>query len=201
MADTKKNLSQQIGENIARAREFRGLSREELADRAGITRNGVYRIENGEVFPKPETIEKIAEVLKYPIQKLFAVEDGVAHTQEPEENEAKVLDRKELLKQIAALLQYTVTPGNHLRRDPDAHYALIMSGDEDDVVADWAFSTLRICELRGYEFVHNAELRAKTVERLRDLLLGDVAPAAERKWRELSSGSKKVHQLSKTTRK
>jgi transcriptional regulator with XRE-family HTH domain len=52
------------GEKVQAARERRFLSQRELADRAGINRNTVWRIEtSGLTEVHPRTIRKIAEAL------------------------------------------------------------------------------------------------------------------------------------------
>jgi HTH-type transcriptional regulator, competence development regulator len=52
------------GEKVRAAREQRFLSQRELADRAGINHNTVWRIEgSGSVEVHPRTIRKIAEAL------------------------------------------------------------------------------------------------------------------------------------------
>jgi transcriptional regulator with XRE-family HTH domain len=52
------------GEKVRAARERRYLSQRELAERAGINRNTVWRIEgSGQTEVHPRTIRKIAEAL------------------------------------------------------------------------------------------------------------------------------------------
>jgi transcriptional regulator with XRE-family HTH domain len=52
------------GEKVRAARERRSLSQRELAERAGINRNTVWRIEgSGQTEVHPRTIRKIAEAL------------------------------------------------------------------------------------------------------------------------------------------
>ena len=52
------------GEKVQAARERRFLSQRELAERAGINRNTVWRIEtSGHTEVHPRTIRKIAEAL------------------------------------------------------------------------------------------------------------------------------------------
>ena len=52
------------GEKVKAAREQRFLSQRELADRAGVNRNTVWRIEtDGPADVHPRTIRKVAEAL------------------------------------------------------------------------------------------------------------------------------------------
>jgi transcriptional regulator with XRE-family HTH domain len=55
---------QAIGERIRVEREKAVLSQGELAEAAGLSRNGVWQIEHGRKQPRPATIRKIAEALK-----------------------------------------------------------------------------------------------------------------------------------------
>ena len=51
----------QIGEQIERERTAAGLSRAELAKRAGLTRMAIWRVERG--LGRPETKQRIAAAL------------------------------------------------------------------------------------------------------------------------------------------
>ncbi len=48
-----------------------GISRRELAEKAGISRNGLACLERGEYLPRLSTAKALAEVLGVPIQELF----------------------------------------------------------------------------------------------------------------------------------
>jgi transcriptional regulator with XRE-family HTH domain len=50
--------------NIRRIRQVRGLSQEELADRAGVNRNYVGMLEREENAATVDILEKLAEVLR-----------------------------------------------------------------------------------------------------------------------------------------
>ena len=59
LADVKIN-----GEKVRRAREQRFFSQRELADKAGVNRNTVWRIEtSGHTDVHPRTIRRLAEAL------------------------------------------------------------------------------------------------------------------------------------------
>ena len=62
----------QMGERIARARTFRELSRERLAEQAGITDRFLYDIESGRKSPSLEVFFRICDALNI---KLFPDED------------------------------------------------------------------------------------------------------------------------------
>jgi len=52
-----------IGRRIAELRTNRGLTQQDLADRTGILRNNISRIEAGKFDTKVDTIGKITEAL------------------------------------------------------------------------------------------------------------------------------------------
>jgi transcriptional regulator with XRE-family HTH domain len=61
---TKEQQAQRIGLRITALRKMEGISQQELADRAGLTRQHIGRIENGELVNVAYvTIQQIAEDL------------------------------------------------------------------------------------------------------------------------------------------
>ena len=60
----KSNINEEVGFNIRRIREERGLSQEELADLAGLHRAYVGQIERVEKNIGLKNLEKIAKALK-----------------------------------------------------------------------------------------------------------------------------------------
>lgn len=60
--------------NILRLKEVlneKGVQNKELADKIGVTQTTISNITQGNNFPKPETLLKIAEVLDVDIRELF----------------------------------------------------------------------------------------------------------------------------------
>jgi len=57
-------VTQRVGANLRRAREERGISQEELADRAGLHRTYISGVERGVRNPTVVVLEKIAKALK-----------------------------------------------------------------------------------------------------------------------------------------
>ncbi len=57
------NIRKEIGKKIKAAREEKGLSQEELADMAKVSRRTVVNIEQGAFNPKLETVNDIAQAL------------------------------------------------------------------------------------------------------------------------------------------
>ena len=67
-------MSCNVGENIATYRKIKGISQKYLADRIGISSQGLYKIEKGLVSPRAVTLEKIMLVLCITPNQLFGVE-------------------------------------------------------------------------------------------------------------------------------
>jgi transcriptional regulator with XRE-family HTH domain len=63
-----------VARNLRRLRNERGLSQEQLADLAGITRNYVGMIERQENSPTIATLERIAKALEVEATTLFQTE-------------------------------------------------------------------------------------------------------------------------------
>ncbi len=57
-------LREVVAKNLRRARQAKGLSQEELADRAGINRNYVGMLEREEHAATVDMLEKLADVLE-----------------------------------------------------------------------------------------------------------------------------------------
>lgn len=57
-------VSKDFGKKLQRIRKKIGISQEELAERVGVHRNHIGRIERGETNPSLPLIQKIAKVLK-----------------------------------------------------------------------------------------------------------------------------------------
>ena len=66
-----ENREKIVGDNIRRMRERHGLTQDELADRLGIARAHLYRLENGIVSMRVRTLVRIAEMLEVHPSKLF----------------------------------------------------------------------------------------------------------------------------------
>jgi len=65
------NQKNRIGQRIRQAREQKGYTVQELAERTGIKRPNLSRLEHGRHQPSLETLEKIAEALNIPIFELL----------------------------------------------------------------------------------------------------------------------------------
>ena len=67
-------MSNKIGENIVKYRKMNGISQKYLANKIGITVQGLLKIEKGAVSPKANTLEKVIAVLCITPNQLFGVE-------------------------------------------------------------------------------------------------------------------------------
>jgi transcriptional regulator with XRE-family HTH domain len=65
-------LRRTVARNLRRLRQKRGLSQEELADRAGLNRNYVGMIEREENAPTVDALEQIAKALNINAAELFS---------------------------------------------------------------------------------------------------------------------------------
>lgn len=65
-----------IGSIIERLRVERGWSQDDLADRVGITKSSLSRIEHDTQWPRPETLASLAAALDVKIYQLFALADS-----------------------------------------------------------------------------------------------------------------------------
>jgi transcriptional regulator with XRE-family HTH domain len=65
-------LRRTVARNLRRLRQKRGLSQEELADRAGLNRNYVGMIEREENAPTVDALEQLAKALDINAAELFS---------------------------------------------------------------------------------------------------------------------------------
>ncbi|MBU1692309.1 MAG: helix-turn-helix domain-containing protein [Gammaproteobacteria bacterium] len=65
-----------IGSIIERLRKQKGLSQDELADKAGTTKSNLSRIEKDNQWPRPDTLEAITAALDIKVYQLFAIAEG-----------------------------------------------------------------------------------------------------------------------------
>lgn len=56
---------------LYKLRMEKGFSQRELADRAGVQRNTVMLIENGDTLPNLDTVKKLCDVLEVELGELF----------------------------------------------------------------------------------------------------------------------------------
>lgn len=71
----KSDINEEVGFNIRRIREKRGLSQEKLAALAGLHRAYIGQIERGEKNIGLKNLEKIAKALEVPVRFLVDVSE------------------------------------------------------------------------------------------------------------------------------
>lgn len=62
----------EIAQNVARLRLDKGLTQQQLADKAGISRPALGRIERGIVGPRGRTLSALADALEVPLREIIA---------------------------------------------------------------------------------------------------------------------------------
>lgn len=72
---------------IVEARRNKGLTQEEVADRANVTVRTIQRIESGETIPRNFTLKAIAQVLGIPFEELLTKENHSSHISRESEAE------------------------------------------------------------------------------------------------------------------
>jgi len=68
-------LKRQVGENIRSLRKSRGLSQEDLGEKADLSYKFVGEIERGTVNPSLDSLARIANALNVEVAKLFLYDD------------------------------------------------------------------------------------------------------------------------------
>lgn len=76
-------MIENFGSNVMRLRKERGLSQEELADKAGLKKQSISNIERGNRYPTFETLERIANVLNASPIQLFGTLKEIAVSDVP----------------------------------------------------------------------------------------------------------------------
>lgn len=64
-------MLERLGEQIQTLRNRRGLTQEQLAKKAGLSRAYLARLETGRHDPSATTLAKLATALRVPISSLF----------------------------------------------------------------------------------------------------------------------------------
>jgi len=64
-----------LAENMKKTRRLRGLTQEQLAEKANVSSHYVAMVETRKTFPKPEMLERFAKTLGIEPHHLFTVEN------------------------------------------------------------------------------------------------------------------------------
>ncbi|HIT93218.1 MAG TPA: helix-turn-helix transcriptional regulator [Candidatus Stercorousia faecigallinarum] len=71
------SLKKEFGNRIKQLRTSLSLSQEEFADKIGVHRNSLVRIERGDGFVSHDTLENIHRVLQLPYNEIFNFNETV----------------------------------------------------------------------------------------------------------------------------
>jgi len=72
MSNTEDKALKQFGSNIAKLRTAKGLTQEQLAEKANLDRMTIAFIEGGRRFPRMSTLQALAKALNTDINHLFS---------------------------------------------------------------------------------------------------------------------------------
>jgi len=92
-----------IGRNLLRIRRARGLTQEELASRAGLSRVGYRNIESGKSLPRVETLRALASALETPLRDLVFPVQGLACVRF--RSSGRLNSREQILAQVSQWLE------------------------------------------------------------------------------------------------
>jgi len=73
--DIMRKIRDVLAENLRKNRHLRGLTQEQLAEKADVSSHYVAMVETCKTFPKPEMLERFAQTLGIEPYQLFAVEN------------------------------------------------------------------------------------------------------------------------------
>ena len=71
----------ELSQKIALLRKQKGLTQEQLAERAGVTVRTIQRIESGETIPRAYTLQNLAKSLEVEFEEFMAVQNQDMITQ------------------------------------------------------------------------------------------------------------------------
>lgn len=77
----EKDLVKSVGKALSRERKLRKMTQTQLADRLGIEKESVSRMETGVISPTLSRLQQISEVLNCPVRQFFWFESGDDHEQ------------------------------------------------------------------------------------------------------------------------
>jgi transcriptional regulator with XRE-family HTH domain len=102
-----KKIRDVLAENLKKNRRLRGLTQEQLAEKAGISSHYVAMVETCKTFPKPEMLERFAKTLGIEPYQLFMVDND---PNEPIERLQKniITEMKHMTADIRQIVKETV---------------------------------------------------------------------------------------------
>lgn len=91
------NLKLKLGKKIQLLRKQKKITQEKFAELVGIEPKSVSKIENGNNYPTPETINSIARALGVDIYELFVFENDIPYETMKKEIIASLDDKQNIL--------------------------------------------------------------------------------------------------------
>ncbi len=76
MTKAPSPLTLAVGANIQRKRKLRGLTQEKLAEMVGIGQQSLSRMEKGQLAPRFDRLQALADVLHCTVAELFRLPEG-----------------------------------------------------------------------------------------------------------------------------
>src|SRR5690349_13366460 len=114
-----------VGQRLREARDARGWTQGQLAEKSQVSRTLISRIESGERFPKIGTLEKLATALRVPVERLTGDDGEVAEEWDPDiaAINANLLTMRDLsraeLQRVAVVVKAMVEDLQRRRREED----------------------------------------------------------------------------------
>ena len=90
-------LKQNLGKNIKYYRKINNLTQEQFANLIGIDNKNVSKIENGNIYPSPETLTSIVRVLNIDFYQLFVFDNKIPYEEMKEEIIKSIEDERNVL--------------------------------------------------------------------------------------------------------
>ena len=101
-----------LAENLKKNRRLRGLTQEQLAEKAEVSSHYVAMVETRKTFPKPEMLERFAKTLGIEPHQLFAV-DNDPNEQDERFYKKIVTEMKHMTTDIKQIVRETVRETMH----------------------------------------------------------------------------------------
>ncbi len=76
MTKAPSPLTLAVGANIQQKRKLRGLTQEKLAEMVGIGQQSLSRMEKGQLAPRFERLQALADILHCTVAELFRLPEG-----------------------------------------------------------------------------------------------------------------------------
>jgi len=129
----KVRLDKIVGRNIRREREFRKITRDELAEILDITSSHLGLIERGERGATPVTLEKVIKALNVSLDSLFAEHSKAMSAREKREAGA-------YRKKANTLISYLTEPELKVLTDSIKGIVSLRKADHSDMTFSEIFS-------------------------------------------------------------